>query len=158
MKSDQGLFWKSTSRSIIPTPPSFSARAYFWCFNLQEHSFNLKQLVLKICSNYFKFAANLFNLKKLYFICSNFILFAATFFNLQQLYFICSNFLICNISLVGYRTYKPPYVWDCTFWKNKSKFFIAEIKNLQASTFRGSKALSFNQLGASMSSEHNSQS
>ena len=31
-------------------------------------------------------------------------------------------------------------------------------KNLQASTFRGSKASSFNQLGASMSSERNSQS
>ena len=63
---------------LIPTPPSFSADAYFWCFNLQ-------QLVLKICKNYFKIAATLFNLKQLYFICSNFILLAATFFNLQQL-------------------------------------------------------------------------
>ena len=55
----------------IPPPHFFSAHAYFWCFNLQQHSFNLHQLVLKICSNYFKYAADLFNLLQLYFICSN---------------------------------------------------------------------------------------
>ena len=59
---------------LIPTPPSFSAREYFWGFNLQQHSFNSQQLVLKICNNYFKFAANLFNLQQLYFICSNFLI------------------------------------------------------------------------------------
>ena len=65
---------------LVPTPPSFSAGANFWCFNLQ-------QLVLNICSNYFKFAATLFYLQQLYLFYlkqgfltySNFILFAATF-------------------------------------------------------------------------------
>ena len=61
---------------LIPTPRSFTARSYFWSFNLQ-------QLVLKICSNYFKFAA--------------------TLFNLQQLYFICNSVSICSMSLVGQR-------------------------------------------------------
>jgi len=67
---------------LIPTPPYFSARVYFRCFNLQ-------QLVLKICSNYFKFAATLFYLQQPFLVCSN--------------YFICSNFLICSMSLVGHR-------------------------------------------------------
>ena len=45
----------------------------------------MQQLGLKIRSNYFKFAATLFNLQELYFICSNFILFAAiNVFNLQH--------------------------------------------------------------------------
>ena len=39
----------------------------------------MQQLGLKIRSNYFKFAATLFNLQELYFTCSNFILFAAKF-------------------------------------------------------------------------------
>ena len=60
-----------------------------------------------ICSNSFwKFAATISNLKRIYSICSNFILFVATFFNLQQLYFICSNFLICSMSLVGHRKFR----------------------------------------------------
>ena len=37
-------------------------------------------------------------------ICSNYFKFAATLFNLQQLYFICSNSLICIMSLAGHRT------------------------------------------------------
>ena len=51
---------------LLPNPPSFSACAYFSCFNLQQHSFNLPQLVLKICSNYFKFAATLFYLQQIF--------------------------------------------------------------------------------------------
>ena len=82
---------------LVPTSPSFSTRAHFSCFNLQQHSFNLQQLVLKIYSNYFKFAAT-------------FILFAARFFNLQQLDFICSNFLIYSMSLVGHRKVATHYV------------------------------------------------
>ena len=81
--------WQLPAQNIkllVPTPPSFSARAHFWCLNLRQHSFNLQQFILKICSNYFKFTATLFNLRQLYFICSNFILFAARFFNLQQLF------------------------------------------------------------------------
>ena len=75
---------KKYTKLLVPTPPSFSARAYFWCFNLQQHSFN--------CSNSFwKFAATISNLQQLYSICSNFILFAATLFYLHQLCFICSN-------------------------------------------------------------------
>ena len=54
------------------------------------------QQLFQICSNYFKFAANSFNLPQLYFICSK-------VFNLQQFYFICSNFLICSMFLVGHR-------------------------------------------------------
>ena len=79
---------------VIPTPPSFSAGAYFWCFKLQ-------QLVLKICNNYFKFGATLFNLKQLYFICSNVFFLICSNFTV-----ICSNFLICSMSLVGNRTEK----------------------------------------------------
>ena len=86
-------------KTLIPTPPSFSARAYFWCFSRQQHSFNLQQLVLKICSNYFKFGATLFNLQHLYLICSDFILFAATFFNLQNA--PCGPPYNCN-SIVGF--------------------------------------------------------
>ena len=76
-----------------------------WCFNLQQHSFNLKQLVLKICSNYVKFAA--------------------TLFNLQQLYFICSNFLICSIAdfrLAGSKMQTKPKM---------SHRFIREIFSIQ---------------------------
>ena len=51
---------------LIPTPPSFSVRAHFWFFTLQQHSVNLQQLVLKICSNYFKFAATLFYLQQVF--------------------------------------------------------------------------------------------
>ena len=57
-------------------------QAYFSCFNLRQHSFILQQLVLKICSNYFKFAVTLFNLQQLHLICSKF------FCYLQQLYFM----------------------------------------------------------------------
>ena len=94
---------------LIPAPPPFSARPHFWCFNLQQHSFNLQQLVLNICSSYLKFAAPLFNLQQLYFICSDFILFAATLFYFQQGFLICGNFilflllLIWSMSLVGHR-------------------------------------------------------
>ena len=42
---------------LLPTPLSFSARAHFWCFNLQ-------QLVLKICNNFILFAARFFNFFK----------------------------------------------------------------------------------------------
>ena len=51
---------------LVSTPPSFSARAHFWCFNLQQHSFNLQQLVLKICSNFIQFAATLHYLQQLF--------------------------------------------------------------------------------------------
>ena len=61
-----------------------TSKLFFFKHPFDQHSFNLQQLVLKICSNYFKFAA--------------------TLFNLQQLYFICTNFTICNMSLVGHRT------------------------------------------------------
>ena len=44
-------------------------------------------LVLKICSNYFKFGATLFNLQQLYFVCSN-------------VFLICSNFVICCTFLI----------------------------------------------------------
>ena len=91
--------WLQNIELLVPTPPSFSARAYFWRFNFQ-------QLVLKIFSNYFKFAATLFYLQQLYFISSDFILFEATLFYLQQGYLTCSNFLICSMSLVGHRTYQ----------------------------------------------------
>ena len=94
---------------LVPTTPPFSAHAHFWYFNFQQHSFNLQQLVLKICSNYFKFAASLFNLQQLHFIYSNFISFAARFFNLHQLYFICSHFLICSIPL--WATISRWYSW-----------------------------------------------
>ena len=81
---------------LVFTPPSFIAHAHFRCFNLQQYSFNLQKLVLKIWSNYFKFAAALFNLQQLCFICSNFILFATILLHLQQ------RFLICSMSLVGH--------------------------------------------------------
>ena len=80
---------------LIPTPPSFSACAHFWCFNLQ-------QLVLKICSNYFKFSATLFNLQQLYvfFFCSNVFSFAASLFYLQQLFNL--QHVPCGLPYVSY--------------------------------------------------------
>ena len=101
---------------LIPTPPSFSARAHFWCFNLQQHSLNLQQLVLKICSKYFKFATTLFYLQQLHFICSN------VFLNMQQLYFIRRNVLICSMSLVGHRIHFIKVDWKCIFILYKIKF------------------------------------
>ena len=64
-----------------------------------QHSFNLQQLVWKICRIFFfQFVATLFCLQQLYFICRN------VFIYMQQLYFICSNLLICSTSLKGHRT------------------------------------------------------
>ena len=60
------IFTQAKKKVYYSTPPSFSAHAHFRCINLQQHSFNLQQLVLKIPSNYFKFAAALFDLQQLY--------------------------------------------------------------------------------------------
>ena len=59
----QSIFMPTNINSLVlvPTPSSFSARAHF-CFNFKQQVFNLQQLVLKICSNYFKFS------------CSNFLI------------------------------------------------------------------------------------
>ena len=68
---------------ILPTPPSFSARAYFWCLICSN--------ILLICSNSFE------NLQQLFQICSKFILFAATLFYLQQRFNLQHN------------PYRPPH-------------------------------------------------
>ena len=68
---------------LIPTP-TFLQCVHTFDVSLRQHSFNLQQLVWKICSNYFKFAATLFNMQQLHLICTKvFFLFAATF-NLQH--------------------------------------------------------------------------
>ena len=81
-------YLKKNIKILIPTAPSFSARAYIWCFNLQQHSFNLRaatrfenlQQLLQICSNFIQFAATLFCLQQ------DFFEFAATLFYLQQVF------------------------------------------------------------------------
>ena len=46
---------------LIPTLPSLSARAYFWCFNLQQQTrFENLQQLFQICSNFILVAATLF--------------------------------------------------------------------------------------------------
>ena len=92
---------------LVPTPPSFSARAHFWWFNLQQ----------------------------LYLICSNFLLFAARFYNLRQLYFICSNLLIWSMSLVGYRKDLVTFTTlsnDVVFPNYTRKFTVANSSSRSA--------------------------